>query len=258
MWTDEIIELLEEGMTEQEIIADFTRSLETAKKFTAEELATAQERIEAEALARTAKTHWLERNKSPLDEKEAKQIAKRFKEYNERCAAANTATFALASNICERVESGEDFAELARQYDQDESRLPDGTWGEYTAEDFRDEPELLRISRSFKPGCVTPPVEADNGLMIARVDKIEDPSANPEEDGYIPSAEAVFSLSRIFLRLPEFIEEADFDTLKREAQKAKDNAAFAKFIRERASKLGTEYPSGVEIFSVKEDEPVAK
>ena len=35
MWTDEIIELLEEGMTEQEIIADFTRSLETAKKFIA-------------------------------------------------------------------------------------------------------------------------------------------------------------------------------------------------------------------------------
>lgn len=229
-----------------------------SNRFSPVEWNTVRQRIGAEALERTAKADWLAKNRTVLTEKDFDKIEKSFNDYNRRCAATNEQVFALASNIWSRALSGERFFELAEKYDQDETRSPDGLWGEYTIQDIFDEPELLRNSRLFKPGYTSPPIEADNGLMIIRVESVEDPAANPAAPDYIPSAEAVFTLSRIFLHLPEFIEKTDMTTLRREAQTAKDNADFVKFMKGKAAKYKIEYPSGTEIFLEKEEDDMLK
>lgn len=221
------------------------------KRFTDVERQTINERVLSEATQIAAKEGYLSKNRVNITDEELAEIKMKFDAYNKRCAATNECVRKLAADIRKRVERGESFEKLAIRYDQDESRTQTGEWGEFAYADFADEPELAKEARKFRTGYVTPPIEGDNGLMLVKVISIEDPlNSATESKDYIPSPNATFKLARIFLHLPEFIEKFDEETLKHQAQVAKDNADYSKFIHKLVSEAKIEYPSGVDIFAV--------
>ena len=207
-----------------------------------------EDRVHNESILSTVFTKFVDDNHVTVEQSEIDKLYNNYINYNNVCAQTNLMTWVTASNIWQRVRNGEDFKELARQFDEDKYRESDGVWGTFQLSDFTDEPEIWRLTPKFRLGWVSPPIEADNGLMIMKIDAIEDGGNNVKADDYVPSPSAVFTISRIFLHLPLFAESLDKDTFAREVIQAKRNVEFQKFIDELKSKSNIAFPSGTEIF----------
>lgn len=210
---------------------------------------TIEDRVSSEALLSTVFTHFVEKNNVGVDQEEIDKLYGNYLEYNRKCSVTNAIIWSKASNIWQRVEAGEDFKQLAAQFDEDESRTPNGVWGAFHASDFSDEPEIWKLCSKFRPGWVSPPIEADNGLMIMKIDSIEEPNGDITSSSYVPSPLAEFTISRIFIHLPLFVEEVSKEQFTSQTIQAKRNVEFLKFLNGLISKSDIKYPCGEEIFN---------
>ena len=213
------------------------------KKFPRSLRGTIEDRVASEALFSTVFAHFVEKNKITVEQEEIDKLYGNYLDYNRQCSTTNSVIWGKASNIWQRVMSGEDFKELAMRFDEDEYREDNGVWGT-----FRDEPEIWKLISRFRPGWISPPIEADNGLMIMKIDSIEDSGGDIASASYVPSPSAEFTISRIFLHLPLFIEKTDKEQFAQQAIQAKRNVEFQKFLDGLISRSDIEYPSGVEVF----------
>ena len=218
------------------------------QKFSTEQQETINDRVMAEAILGAVHDTYMDKQTTDLDDVEVDALYSQYCDYNKRCSESNTVVWAQASNIWNRISSGESFEELAIHFDEDEYRSDDGVWGNFNANEFADEPEILKYVSLFRVGWVSPPIEADNGLMIMRVDSIDDGSGEIFDANYIPSSDAEFKISRIFLHLPLFMEEVDREQFAKECLNAKRTAEFNKFMRGLISKATIEFPCGTDIF----------
>ena len=188
--------------------------------------------------------------KVSVADSEVDKLYKDYLDYNKVCSATNAQTWVKASNIWNRVMiGGEDFKELAAQFDEDEYREEDGVWGTLQVSDFTDEPEIWKLVPRFRPGWISPPIEADNGLVILKVDSIADGGADVNAADYIPSPSAEFTLSRIFLHLPLFMEKISKENFAQQTRQVKKNVEFKKFLNGLILKADVKFPCGTEIFT---------
>ena len=218
------------------------------KRFNSEEQETINERVSAEATVAAVQMRFLEENKPEVSEDEINALYEKYMAYNKTCTISNDVTWAKASNIWNRIISGESFEDLAIQFDEDEYREADGIWGEFHVSDFTDEPEIWKLASKFRPGYVSPPIEADNGITILKINSIEDEGHDVNAFDYTPAPSAEINISRIFIHLPLFIEEVNKEQFAKECQMAKKIAEFNKFINGLISKADINYPCGIEIF----------
>ena len=207
-----------------------------------------EERVDCESMLSTVFTKYVADNHITVEQAEIDKLYANYLQYNSTCSQTNVQTWVKASNIWHRACSGEDFKELARQFDEDEYREADGVWGKFQLTDFTDEPEIWKLTTRFRRGWISPPIEADNGLMIMKIDAIEDDVSDVNAPDYIPSPSASFTISRIFLHLPLFAEVVDKNVFKQEVVQAKKNVEFKKFLDELISKAKIEFPFGIDIF----------
>lgn len=150
------------------------------------------EYVRARACEVVARAHILEVNPTNLPPNWAAEQLERVKAYNERMALTNALVHARATNVWEQLKSGGDFKELARRYTEVSMEAKDGgEWGQLELRQLEPDDELVEWAKKLKVGEFSPPIHGDNGLMILRIDEMKG------ED---------FMFSRIFFRLPMFVE----------------------------------------------------
>ena len=156
--------------------------------------------------------------------------------YNAVMAQTNTLIYARATNVWNQLKAGGDFKALARSHTEIPDEVAeDGAWGMIDDSFLRDDPALLAALKNLKPGEFTPPVEGDNGLMIARLDA-------RDEDGS-------YSVSRIFFRLPLMIDYPTAEELVATAKAAHAKNLFDDLVRRLRATAKVAYPHGKDLFT---------
>jgi len=116
----------------------------------------------------------------------------------------------LARDVLKRIEGGEDFAMLAKEYSRDQWREQGGDRG------FREKKELPDNLRTFAfraaPGTVSRLLETTSGYVIARLEERQDARIRPFEEvqGEIRDRLAVRRQRRAISRtLLDLLDETD-------------------------------------------------
>lgn len=153
------------------------------------------EQVRAEALRATMEAYWAEQEPTNLPPDYADQQVRQMEQWNRTMAETNRLQFAKATNVWQRICRGMDFPSAAKEFSEiEEERADAGEWAVVDAKFLSDEPALLAWLRAAKPGDVSPPIAADNGILIARLDSLE------QDEG--------FTVSRIFFRLGRVLTPA--------------------------------------------------
>lgn len=148
------------------------------------------EQVEEE-MRQCAVREWLAKeNPTNLPPDFAAQQIEKIKEFNRTADATNALIFARATNVWQRLVKGADFGEMVQKFTEvDTERADRGEWGTLDWKQIQSDPYLYEYAKKLKPGEFSPPIEADGGLMIARIDEKKDDDCK---------------ISRIFFRLPMF------------------------------------------------------
>lgn len=143
--------------------------------------------VENEARRAFLLQHWAEATPTNVTPEVIASELKKIDDFNVRMTATNALIFVRATNVWNRLRSGEDFRQVAaRCSDIKEERKDKGEWAKLDWQQMAGDAELIKYARKLNPGEFSPPIEADNGLMILRVDKKDEKEC---------------SMSRIFFQL---------------------------------------------------------
>ena len=160
----------------------------------------------AEALRMTMETYWAEQEPTNLPPDYADQQIRQMEQWNRAMAETNRLQFAKATNVWQRICRGMNFPSAVKEFSEiEEERADAGEWAVVDAKFLSDEPVLLAWLKTAKPGDVSPPIASDNGVVIARLDGLE------QDDG--------FAVSRIYFRLGMILHPAPKDEIVGAAKK---------------------------------------
>lgn len=147
-----------------------------------------EKQVRSEALRLTMKEHWAKLFPAEIPATYADDVIRKINGQNAAFATTNRLQWAKATNVWEKLKSGADFGKTARAHTElNEEAADNGEWAVVDAKFLADDPKLLKWLKQAKPGEFSPPLAADNGIMIARLDRLE------EDEG--------FAVSRIFFHL---------------------------------------------------------
>lgn len=192
--------------------------------------------IQGEALRQAITDALVARTPTNLPPEAIQRELADMRAYNAVMAQTNTLIYARATNVWNQLKAGADFKSLARKYTEIPDEVADdGAWGTVDALFLRDDPALLAALRNLKPGTFSPPVEGDNGLMIARLDALE------EDGSYV--------VSRIFFRLPLMIDYPTPEELVATAQATHAKNLFTDLLRRLRAAAKIDYPHGKDLFT---------
>lgn len=179
-----------------------------------------EDQVRAEALRHVVERHWAKLYPTNLPPTYADDMIAKMEARNRAMSVTNALVYAKATNVWEKLRAGADFVKMVKEHSEIKEEVEDdGEWAIVDDKFLSDDPKLLRTLRAMKPGEFSPPVEGDNGLMIARLDRYE------PDDG--------LAVSRIFFHLPLFLKPAPKDEIVRAALTKYAKALF----REKLSEL---------------------
>ena len=128
--------------------------------------------VESEARRAFLLQHWAEATPTNVTPEVIAAELKRIDDFNVKMTATNALIFARATNVWNRLRSGEDFRLVAAECSDIKAERKDkGEWAKLDWQQMAGDAELIKYARKLNPGEFSPPIEADNGLMILRVDK---------------------------------------------------------------------------------------
>ena len=178
-----------------------------------------EKQVRSEALRVTMKEHWAKLSPANLPSTYADDTIRKISEQNAAFAISNRLQWAKATNVWEQLKSGADFGKTARAHTElNEEAADNGEWAVVDAKFLSEEPKLLKWLKAAKPGEFSPPLAADNGVMIAHLDHLE------EEEG--------FAVSRIFFHLAEIRPPAPAAEIVAAAQRKHAEALFVRKLAE--------------------------
>lgn len=115
---------------------------------------------------------WASDNPTNLPPNFASSEIERIKLHNTHMDMTNVIVYARATNVWQKLEAGADFGEMAAQWSEVKTERDDrGDWGALDWRQIESDPLLYKYAKSLEIGKFSPPIEADNTLMILRVDK---------------------------------------------------------------------------------------
>ena len=133
------------------------------------------------------KDYWAKKEPANISADYADKVLADIKKWNADMAKTNALQFAKATNVWEKLKAGADFVKTARINTENVDEIEDNCeWGSLDDKFFDDEPAVSKQLKLMKPGEFSPPIEGDGGIMILRLNLIED-------DGS-------YNVSRIFFR----------------------------------------------------------
>lgn len=162
------------------------------------------DQVRSEALRSVVKDHWMKLCPTNIPDSHVEGVIASIRRHNAAMALTNAVQYAKATNVWEKLKAGADFAQTAKaDTELDEEAQDDGEWAVVDAKFLSDEPVLLKWLQGATPGMISPPIAADNGIMIARLDRFED--------------EGGFAVSRIYFHLGQVYEPAPKEQIVEEA-----------------------------------------
>lgn len=227
---------------------DFTPWGSFLKGFSETERQTISERVDAEAMMVKAQKEFIAQNPQAVSDEEVSDFLEKFARYQSVAMATNTLVWARGTNLWRRIKAGESFEKLANLHTEDDDNLTDGEWGAFRLSDLRGDGDLEKTVAALKIGDVSAPIEADNGLVILKLTDIENPTADGSAEELVKFPDTVYSLSRIFLKLPVIYDTLTHDEAVNVLKESREADAFEAFISNRIERTEVDYPSGVAIF----------
>lgn len=159
---------------------------------------------------------------------------------DEKAAATNAQIYATATNVWRRAASGEDFAQLADRYNEEDGANPDGLIGEdCDYNDFKGEDiSVWNVVSALQPGEVTPPMDTTEGLSIF---KCLGRRQNPNASGGIS-----YHLARISFHRAILYDEDSYsrDYVRRELRRDLRGKVIAKVVERAKKSAKIEFPNG--------------
>lgn len=153
---------------------------------------------------------------------------------NKNAEATNVCIFAKATNVWQKIVSGElSFEDAAGKFSEDEYINEGCDWGTFTLDQLEGEDKVLALLPTIKTGDITPPIESDGGLAILRKD---------EDDN-----NKTYSFSRVFFRLPYFFYEETPAEARDALREEKIVELIKTTMKEYVDKLKIEYPDGTNL-----------
>lgn len=204
------------------------------RTLTEEEREIADDLVEADLLFAEVKRQVLAKADISIAEDELAANMKKIMDYNRMAAATNALVYAQASNCWRRIVSGElSFLEAAKRYDQSGEDSDERIyWGEFPLSALSADAELCARLIKMKPGEITPPIEADNALLVVQLDGI----VQNEKPGETLRPEAYYQLNRIFFKLPLLYDQPTEDELRTEMKKMKSRKVLEDFLAAQRSR----------------------
>lgn len=167
-------------------------------------------------------------------EKEISKVISNITLYNKNAAATNRIFYAEASNVWQQVASGKiSFDDAQRDFTKEDLDADDLSWGAFRAGDLDEYPNLKPFVLKMSPGDITPPVEADNGILIVRLDNNEDGN---------------FELSRIAFNKAIVYDMPSRDTVRQQLIEKWKKTKYRKMLQQLRKKAKIEYPYGKVIY----------
>lgn len=149
------------------------------------------EQVRSEAMGRIVREYWAKLYPTNIPASYVDRQLENFRLYNENVIKTNVLVFARATNVWEQLKAGASFKKMAVKYTElEEDRETEGFWGAVDSRQLTDEPELIAWCKKLKVGEFSPPFEGDNGVMIIRLEDVQDEGRE-------------FHLSRIYFMLAE-------------------------------------------------------
>ena len=153
------------------------------------------DQVRSEALRLTMRDFWAAQDPTNLPPTYAADVIAAIRVRNAHLAMTNVLQYAKATNVWQQLKSGADFIPTARLNTELTDEIQDDCeWGVLDEKFLADEPELRAWLKDAQPGEFSPPLSADNGILIVRYDR-------PEEEG-------CYAVSRIFFRLAQILKPA--------------------------------------------------
>ena len=216
-------------------------------RFTPEEIKTLRERIYTEAICAKVRERFIADHPDQIKPIDTAKFLKYLADYNVKAEATNVVIWARATNLWNRAKKGADFAKLANKYTEDSTKPEGGEWGTFRMSDLAGDGQLDRVVASLKPGEVSAPVVADNGLNIIKLVACFDARGNAVESAAnVPGGR--YQLARIFLRLPEIFDIPSAEEASGTLRKKAEDDAFLKFLNDLMAADKVIYPHGEGVF----------
>lgn len=166
--------------------------------------------VRSSAMRAAMKEHWLERFPPDVPTGYAEGVVAKIQAMNAEFAVTNQMQYAKATNAWQKIVAGADFVTVAKAETELQEEVEDDCeWAVLDDRFLSDEKALHEWVKSAKPGEVSPPIKADGGVLVVRLDRKEG------DDGY--------ALSRIYIHLadvrpPAAKAEIEADYRRREGE----------------------------------------
>jgi len=176
-------------------------------------------------------------NRYPIAEYVISNVYHRFAVNDYFAAQTNAAILATASNVIDRIKSGEDFSDLADKYSMEEGRNAGGYLGSCTVQDFPSEEVLWEAVKNLPEGASTGIIDADDSWQILKV-------INRDETD---KGELKLDLARIYFRRAYRPEKPSRELLIETLEAERRNQLAKEIMAERLPKVKIEFPYGREV-----------
>ena len=191
-----------------------------------------EDQVLSEARRNVMKEHWAKLEPANLPTNYADKVIADMRKWNADMAKTNALQYAKATNVWEKLKSGADFVKTARLNTEAEEEIEDNCeWATVDEKFLADEPALMKQLKAMKPGEFSPPLEADGGILIVRLDSLED------DNGY--------TVSRIFFRKGNTLTPAPKKEIIAVAERKHATELFARRLGELVKASGAKFAGSV-------------
>ena len=191
-----------------------------------------EDQVLSEARRNVMKAHWAKSEPANLPTNYADKVIADIRKWNADMAKTNALQYAKATNVWEKLKAGADFVKTARVNTEAMEEIEDNCeWATIDDKFLADEPALLKQLKTMKPGEFSPPLEADGGILIVRLDSLE------EDNGY--------TVSRIFFRKGNTLTPAPKKEIVAAAEKRYATELFARRLGELVKASGAKFAESV-------------
>lgn len=182
------------------------------------------------------KTHAVlaEESKVVPTKDEADRIYANYLKYRASAEEEERKIFRQATNVWKMIVSGQDFGEVGSAVANAHTKYEED-WGTYELSYFKDDVQFCKLLSGMSAGDITPPVLADNGLLIAKVIKVNAPTF--EKGSVAPT----YQLSEIFFELPEKVETSSREDFFRQYTEEMSKSKLAETIAALKARCKVDY-----------------
>ena len=164
-----------------------------------------EDQVRSEARRAAMREHWVNETPTNIPPSYADGVLASIRKWNADMAKTNALQYVKATNVWMKLKQGADFVKTARLNTELTEEIEDDCeWGSLDSQFIEDDPVLARQLKKLKVGEFTPPFDGDGGILIVRLDALED--------------EGACRVSRIFFRKGNVLQAASRSEIVRAAE----------------------------------------